>query len=369
MKNYHDMVSDILANGHLTSNRTDTKTLTVFGRQYVYPMKDGFPILTTRYQDFRKIAIELFWYFTGSSECTYLDQHDVKIWKAWTDPHTNSVGPLYPVQLRNYKSFRNTPHPKYLVKSEEKTMIAGSMWYEANIDQLELVINGIKFDPFSRRHVISFWNPTYLPDTNYTPIENVEQGNMALAPCPTLMQFSVRELSTLEALSMPENRATLAALCHDLSKEGLIVHDDPDCCETEEKEECIRIVTEYVRSNPTKDYSNYPLKKTGLSLMLYQRSLDVGAAGGWNVSMYSLLLHMVAKLTGHIPFEFIHAIGDMHIYEDQISVLTKQISRDPYPLPKLVIHGEHESIDDFDLDDIELTGYQHHDKLVIPVST
>ena len=361
MIKYQNAIKDILKNGTITPNRTKTMTRSLFGKCYHYHMKDGFPILTTRYQDFTKIAEELLWYLQGSSDCEYLDKRNIKIWKQWTDPISNSIGPLYPVQLRKFTSFRKTPHPRYLVTEEEKVLVDGVTWYKTDIDQLKVIINQIKNDPFSRRHIVTYWNPGYLPDTQYTPIENVQKGNMALAPCPTLFQFGVRRLSYHESLEQPANHDVLDKLYEKLISDGKISKDDANK---------VDLVSAYVEANPDPEFfTEYPVKDTGLCMVLFQRSLDVGAAGGWNVTMYSLLLHMVAKLTNLIPIEFVHMLGDIHVYEDQIPVLSEQIAREPYPLPKLVIHGEHEDIDDFKIDDFELIDYQHHEPLKIPVST
>ena len=168
MRIYKEIIKDILENGDLVENRTTVKTFSLFGRTYRYKMSDGFPILTTREQDFKKIVIELLWFLKGTGSCDFLDEHNVKLWKAWTDPKSNSVGPLYPVQWRNYPSItidnNGNPQIEY-------------------IDQLQNTIDNIRSNPFSRRHVVSAWNPTVLPDESISPIENVQNGKQALPPC------------------------------------------------------------------------------------------------------------------------------------------------------------------------------------------
>lgn len=356
---YKSILHDILDNGVLTDNRTGIPTISLFGRQYRYLLYKGFPILTTRHQDFKKIVTELLWFIRGSGNCDYLDEHNVKLWKAWTDPESNSIGPLYPVQWRNYESITRDKEGNFHVEY---------------IDQLQNTIDNIRNHPFSRRHVVSTWNPTYLPDESISPIENVKLGKQALPPCHTLFQFTVRKINLLEALNHPDNLESLCDFCGDLVKEGKIKVPNPTVPlrvdnSPKRVELCAKLVRDYVRDNPEVNWRKYHIKQKALTLQLYQRSWDVGAAGGWNVSQYALLLHMVAKVTGLIPYDFVHSIGDLHIYEDQIPVLSEQLQREPYPLPKLVIHGNQKEIDDFEIDDFELIDYKYHGKLKIPVAT
>ena len=358
MIHYKAIVKELIETGTLTENRTGVNSISLFGKQYKYQMRDGFPILTTRYQDFRKIVIELLWFIKGDGCVDFLDEHNVKLWKPWTDPDTNSVGPLYPVQWRNYVS---------IIKDENG-------YHEEKIDQLQIIIDNIRQNPYSRRHVVSAWNPTYNPDESLSPIDNVKEGKMALSPCHTLFQFSVRKLNLHDALLHENNLEVLCDICRELSSIGEITIKNPTVSlrvdnSPERVKECATIIADYIRNHPEKDFSQYDIWRNGLSLQLYQRSWDVGAAGGWNVSQYALLLHMVAKITNLIPLEFIHSIGDIHVYEDQLPALSEQLTRDVYPLPRLVINGEQKEIDDFTIDNFELIDYKHHDKLYIPVAT
>jgi len=312
MQIYKEIVKDILDNGTLVGNRTGMRTFSSFGRQYRYNLREGFPILTTREQPFKKIAGELLWYIKGEKNCNYLDEHDIKIWKQWTNPKLNSIGPAYGYKWRHWQSSRN----------------------KEEIDQLKNVIDNIKKNPFSRRHIITAWDPAYLPDESISPIDNVAIGNTALAECHILLNFSVRKLPLTESLLEDANKEVLEEICQDLIKEDKI--EIPECFfkidldDKCDREICAQVVRDYIREHPDDDlYTKYAIKRNALSLLLYQRSWDVGAAGGWNVSQYALLLHLVAHVTGLIPYEFIHSVGDVHIYEDQIPQLAIQIQRDP----------------------------------------
>lgn len=354
MQIYKDIIKDVMENGTLVENRTGVKTISCFGRQYRYNLKEGFPILTTRYQPFKKIAGELLWFISGDKNCDYLDEQDIKIWKQWTNPESNSIGPAYGYKWRHWPSSREPG---------------------TEIDQLQLVIDNIRNNPFSRRHVITAWDPAYLPDESISPIDNVALGNTALAECHILLNFSVRKLPLTESLLHTYNIEVLEQICKDLVSEGKIVlekymkeghiNTEDACC----VDSCAKLVRDYIRDNPEEDFSQYDIKRNALSLNLYQRSWDIGAAGGWNVSQYALLLCLVAHVTGLIPYEFIHSIGDIHIYKDQIPGLMEQIQREGYPLPTLLLNPDIKEIDDFTINYIDLKDYRYHSKIVIPVAT
>lgn len=178
MKQYLNTVKYILEHGEERLDRTGTGTLQVFGMQERYDLTEGkLPLITCRKLGIQFMIKELLWFLRGSGNCDFLDEHGVKIWKAWTEEESNSIGPLYPVQLRNWPT------------KDGKI-----------VDQVKRLIEGLKNNPYSRRHVISYWNTEYLPDESISPTDNVKQGRMALAPCHVLLQFNVsneKELSCM----------------------------------------------------------------------------------------------------------------------------------------------------------------------------
>ena len=169
MKVYHDLLEHVLHKGVRKSDRTGTGTLSVFGYQMRFDLADGFPLVTSKKLHLRSIIHELLWFIRGETNIGYLNEHGVSIWDEWADA-SGELGPIYGRQWRSW------PDP------------AGG-----EIDQLTAIVDRIRRRPDSRRHVISAWNPTTLPDERMSPAENVAHGRMALAPCHTMFQFWVAE--------------------------------------------------------------------------------------------------------------------------------------------------------------------------------
>lgn len=165
---YLNLLQDVLSNGVQRPDRTGTGTLSVFGRMYRHNLDDGFPLLTTKKLHIKSILLELLWFLQGSDDISYLQQNGVTIWNEWA--HNQKIGPLYGPQWRAWPGRDGKP-----------------------IDQVTALVEGIKRNPNSRRHIINAWNVAYLPDETKSPQENVQLGNMCLAPCPTLMQWYVAE--------------------------------------------------------------------------------------------------------------------------------------------------------------------------------
>lgn len=177
MKPYLQLIERILNEGEQVTDRTGTGTLRVFGAMERYDISENkLPLITCRKLGYQFMIKEILWFLKGSGNCDYLDEQGVKIWKQWTDPESNSIGPLYPEQLRNWEG------------------------KDGKYDQIKALIKGLKEKPFSRRHVISYWNVPYLPDETISPIDNVKQGKMALAPCHVLLQFYVSQDKELSCM-------------------------------------------------------------------------------------------------------------------------------------------------------------------------
>ncbi len=196
---YLELLTDILANGVTRGDRTGTGTLSVFGRMYRHDLREGFPLLTTKKLHVKSIVHELLWFLQGGTNTKYLKDHGVSIWDEWATD-TGDLGPIYGAQWRAWPG--KDGHP---------------------IDQVVALIDGIRRNPNSRRHIISAWNVAYLPDECQKPQENALGGRMALAPCHVMYQFYVAEgrlscmLTQRSAdilLGVPYNGASLAFLTH-----------------------------------------------------------------------------------------------------------------------------------------------------------
>lgn len=203
-KQYLSLLSDILANGVKRGDRTGTGTLSVFGRMYRHDLREGFPLLTTKKLHVKSIVHELLWFLQGGTNTKYLKDHGVSIWDEWAT-ETGDLGPIYGAQWRAWPGQDGQP-----------------------IDQVAAVIDGIRRNPNSRRHIISAWNVAYLPDESQKPQENAAAGRMALAPCHVLYQFYVAQgrlscmLTQRSAdvlLGVPYNGASVAFLTHMIAQQ------------------------------------------------------------------------------------------------------------------------------------------------------
>ena len=156
MKQYLDLLQHVLDNGTQKGDRTGTGTISTFGYQTRYNLSEGFPMVTTKKLHYKSIVHELLWFLKGDTNIQYLRENGVRIWDEWADEN-GDLGPVYGYQWRSW------PTPN-----------GGS------IDQITNVINSIKNNPNSRRHMVSAWNPALVDD-------------MALPPCHTMFQFYVAD--------------------------------------------------------------------------------------------------------------------------------------------------------------------------------
>ncbi len=255
MKQYLDLLNHVINNGTEKSDRTGTGTISVFGHQSRYDLSEGFPVLTTKKLHLKSIIHELLWFLTGDTNVKYLQDNGVRIWNEWAD-EKGELGPVYGYQWRSWP----TPDGRH-------------------IDQITQVVNSIKNNPDSRRHLISAWN-----------VGQIDQ--MKLPPCHILVQFYVADGK--------------------------------------------------------------------LSCQLYQRSADIFLGVPFNIASYALLTLMMAQVCELQPGDFVHTLGDAHIYLNHMEQVKLQLSREPFPLPQMKINPEVKNIFDFKFEDFELTGYQSH---------
>ena len=291
MKQYLDMCRYILEHGEDRPDRTGTGTRSVFGYQTRYDLREGFPLLTTKKMYLRPIAEELLWFIKGDTNIKYLVDRNVKIWNEWPYEDFKKSEDFNGETLEEFvEKIKNDD--EFAKKHGNLGPVYGAQWRNFNnegTDQLVKLIDSLKNNPFSRRHIISAWNPGQV-------------GEMALPPCHTLMQF-------------------------------------------------------YVSSD-----------QKYLSCQLYQRSADTFLGVPFNIASYALLTCMLAQVCGYEPKEFIHTIGDAHIYKDHFDVVKTQIEREPLPLPHLVLNKDIDNLFDFKIEDIKLEGYQSHGPLKGKVS-
>ena len=263
MKQYLDLMRHVREHGVRRGDRTGIGTLSVFGYQMRFDLAAGFPVVTTKSIHMRSVIHELLWFLQGSTNIGYLNANGVTIWDEWADEN-GELGPVYGVQWRSWA-----------------TAAGGS------VDQIAGVVDGIRRDPNSRRHIVSAWNVG-------------EIDRMALPPCHLLFQFYVAE--------------------------------------------------------------------GRLSCQLYQRSADIFIGVPFNIASYSLLTMMVARVTGLEPGEFVHTLGDAHLYLNHLEQADTQLGREPFPLPRMEIDPGVGSMFDFTYDDFRLEGYEHHPAIRAPIA-
>ncbi|OVE80845.1 thymidylate synthase [bacterium K02(2017)] len=272
MQQYLQLLKNILENGEKREDRTGTGTLSIFGTQTRYDLAKGFPLVTTKKCHLRSIIHELLWFLNGETNISYLNQNKVSIWDEWADKDGN-LGPVYGFQWRYWGKNWTANHLNEAGKYH---------------DQIAEVVDSIKNNPHSRRHIVNAWNVADIP-------------NMALPPCHTMFQF--------------------------------YVHQDKR-----------------------------------LSCQLYQRSADSFLGVPFNIASYALLTMMMAKVTGLKPGEFIHTIGDAHLYLNHLDQTKLQLSREPKALPQMKINADVKSIFDFKYEDFELVNYDPHPGIKAAIS-
>jgi thymidylate synthase len=262
-RQYLDLLADILENGARRADRTGTGTLGVFGRQMRFDLSKGFPLLTTKKLHKKSIILELLWFLRGDTNVRWLQERGVSIWDEWADRETGELGPVYGKQWRSWAA------PDGRV-----------------IDQIAAVVESLKANPDSRRHIVSAWNPAEVED-------------MALPPCHCLFQFFVADGK--------------------------------------------------------------------LSCQLYQRSADVFLGVPFNIASYALLTLMMARVTGYEPGEFVHTLGDAHLYLNHLDQARLQLAREPLPLPVMHVAPK-DDLFAFEFEDFQLEGYRAHASIPAPIA-
>lgn len=207
---YLDLLHRIVHSGSPRIDRTGTGTYSLFGEMLTHDFKDGFPLLTTKRVFFKAVFEELMFFLRGQTNSKILEAKGVNIWKEWA-LKDGSLGPIYGKQWRDWAGVRDTSKDSRHAEYESGT-----------VDQLAEVINAIKLRPFSRRHVISTWNVSQLPDETKSPQWNVSKGRMALAPCHVSFQFYVQG-SKLSCLMYQRSADAFLGLPFNISSYALLL--------------------------------------------------------------------------------------------------------------------------------------------------
>ncbi len=313
MKQYLDLAQKILDEGVNKGDRTGVGTKSIFGHQMRFDLQKGFPLLTTKRVAFGLIKSELLWFLKGDTNIRFLLEHNNHIWDEWaferyvqSEDYTGPDMTDFGLRAQEDEAF-NQVYKEEMKKFTDRILeddsfaetygslgnVYGAQWRSwpsadgGTIDQIQNVIESIKNNPNSRRHIVSAWNPDEIED-------------MALPPCHTLFQFYVADGK--------------------------------------------------------------------LSCQLYQRSADVFLGVPFNIASYALLTHLIAHETGLEVGEFVHTLGDAHLYSNHMEQINLQLSRDTKELPQLKLNKEKQSVFDFDVEDIEIVDYKPHKGIRAPIA-
>jgi thymidylate synthase len=260
---YLGLMRHVLERGIRKDDRTGTGTLSVFGWQMRFDLRERFPLLTTKKLHFKSIAYELLWFLRGETNVRWLQANGVTIWDEWADA-AGELGPVYGHQWRHWPARDG-----------------------GEIDQIARLVEGLRRNPDSRRHIVTAWNPA-------------DVDRMALPPCHAFFQFYVA--------------------------------------------------------------------RGELSCQLYQRSADVFLGVPFNIASYSLLTLMVAQVTGLAPGEFVHSLGDAHLYLNHLDQAREQLARTPRPFPRLRLNPAVGDLLAFRYEDFVLEGYDPHPAIKAPIA-
>lgn len=312
MKQYLDLCKHVLESGTRKEDRTGTGTISVFGYQMRFDLNEGFPLMTTKKLALRLIVSELLWFLKGDTNVRTLIQDRNPIWDEWAfeqwvkspeyeGPDMTDFGrratkdpefaAIYEAEMKAFKQ-KVLEDASFAQAYGDLGPVYGKQWRswstgDGSIDQIANVIESIKHNPDSRRHIVSAWNPA-------------EVDNMALPPCHSLFQFYVADGK--------------------------------------------------------------------LSCQLYQRSADIFLGVPFNIASYALLIHLIAHECGLGVGEFVHTLGDAHIYLNHLEQVQEQLSREPRKLPSLKLSIEGKSIFDLTTEDIEVENYDPHPKIKAPIA-
>lgn len=304
MKQYLDLLEDIKTNGTIKTDRTGTGTKSVFGRQLRFDLSQGFPAVTTKKLFLRGIIHELLWFINGDSNIEYLVKNDVHIWDEW-------------------------PYRAYL-QAEGKSIpeVGSDEWKSGLAEFTDRIKNDHEFAvKYGELGPIYGHQWRHWPDGKGGEIDQIQQAIDTIKNNPDSRRIIVSAWNVADI--------------EEMAKAGL--------------PPCHSLFQFYVVDGK-------------LSCQLYQRSADTLLGVPFNIASYALLTMMMAQVTGLKPGDFIHTFGDAHIYLNHQEQVDLQLSREPRPLPTMVINPDVTSIFDFTIDDFTLEGYDPHPAIKAPIA-
>lgn len=428
MSQYINLVKNIYDNGRVKTDRTGVGTVSIFGHQMRFNLAEGFPVVTEKFTFMRGVIAELLWFISGDTNAQTLIDQNVHIWDEWmvqediteevkltgyervllyaekTGKAISDIQRDLNIMDARHADSRNLPEDErpisgsafldsegipstktvVKVKKGELGPIYQKQWRAwpnyrtgGTIDQLAEAIELLKNKPNSRRIIVSAWNPADNPDESVKPHINAANGFAALNSCHSFFQFMAEPLTLAERLRYDDfvqllNGDPILTRTSKVDVNNAAV--DVDIVNPTLSDADLEVVVSAL------DYRNVP--KYRLSCQLYQRSADVALGVPFNIASYALLTCMVAQVVNMVPGDFIHTLGDAHLYLNHLSpngkypgtaeegedTIEDLLERKTLPFPKLLLNPEIKNIDDFTFDDIKIVGYRHSGRLNFPVA-
>ncbi|MFC5449601.1 thymidylate synthase [Paenibacillus aestuarii] len=310
---YMNLLKHILDHGTRKEDRTGTGTISVFGYQMRFDLNDGFPLITTKRVPFRLIVSELLWFIKGDTNIRYLLQHNNNIWNEWAFLKWVESDEYAGPDMKDF-GLRSQQDPEFNKQYEEQMAI-----FKRNI---------LEDERFAER---------------FGDLGNVYGSQW-------------RHWKTSQGETIDQLQDVIASIKKNPDSRRLIVTAwSPEDVPTSALPPCHSLFQFYVANNK-------------LSCQLYQRSGDVFLGIPFNIASYALLTHMIAHECGLGVGDFIHTIGDAHIYNNHLDQINTQLSREPRDLPSLKLNTSKTSIFDFEVDDVRLEGYDPHPTIKAPVA-
>jgi thymidylate synthase len=310
---YLQLLRDVLENGERKEDRTGTGTISLFGYQMRFPLAQGFPLLTTKRVPFKNVASELLWFIKGDTNIRYLLQHNNNIWNEWAFKRWVESSEYNGPDMTNFglRSQRDEPF---------------SMQYKQQLDAFKTRI--LNDDEFSAK---------------YGELGDV-YGKQWRAWRTTQGEFIDQLADVVSTIKTnPDSRRLIVSAWN------------PEDIPTMALPPCHTMFQFYVSNGK-------------LSCQLYQRSADIFLGIPFNIASYALLTHLIAHECGLEVGDFVHTLGDAHIYVNHLEQIQTQLERTPRNLPKLVINSEKNSLFEFELEDMKIESYDPHPTIKAPVA-
>lgn len=382
-KQYLDLLRTVLKKGRKKADRTGVGTISMFGHQMRFDMREGFPLLTTKKLFTKAIVHELLWFLKGGDNIKYLVDNGVGIWNEWPwqaymkaheklksklDEATRNADTTGSAEEVNRIKGMLAEHPpltlaEFVIRIREDNEFAdkwgelgpvyGKQWVSwegtmgknnkhITVNQIDLVLKDLATNPDSRRIMVSAWNVSQVPE-------------MKLPPCHWAFQLWTRELASDERDAWYSKNGS-----HGTGMIKMVDHFHQQYTDVQHD----KVVNSHIH-----DFmDNEGVPKRAVSLMFQMRSVDCFLGMPFDIASYGILLEMIAQVSGMVADELLVTSGDTHIYLNHLEQVEEQLKREPFPLPTIKLNRDVKSIYDFKYEDISFENYKAHPSIKADVA-